>query len=513
MPSPRHDRCRGGGVEARPRTRRAGRTRSARRRSSSEYDQSTVARSVWWRSTAVRRPPVRSRNRSSRRRRSPPGSSPTTRAAASSIASGMPSRRRQISATAPTFASSSAKSAWRRVAPARRRAAPRRSLATASRPAPRQGCRSDRSGQHLLTVDREPFATRREDPHARAVAEHALGEHRPRRRAGARSCRARAGARLARRYSTDARRERQPGRVAARPSVGGDDLRPSSRRRPPPRARTTTRRRGTAGSTSAATCTARRVLPTPPTPVSVTSARVAAAPRRSRRARRSRPTNDVSCSGRLPGNASSDRSGGNSSAQPAARDLEDPLGVGRGRAGGARRGRQARRRRSGRATSSSVAVRDHDLAAVRRRRSAAPRGSPRCRSSRRRAARPHRCAGPSARAAARAASHGSSASARCASIAAVDRVVPRRANAAWRPSPVVFTTCPPCASIASRRISSWRAQRRPHRLGVLLPEARRALEVGEQERDRPRRQLGHVAPSSWAITRSSSANARATASS
>ena len=40
---------------------------AARASSSSEYDQSTVARSVWWRSTAVRRPPVSRRKRSSRR--------------------------------------------------------------------------------------------------------------------------------------------------------------------------------------------------------------------------------------------------------------------------------------------------------------------------------------------------------------------------------------------------------------------------------------------------------------
>ena len=67
MPSPlrrplRRRRCR-----SCRRTRRGGRTRSAPVPSSSEYDQSTVARSVWWRSTAVRRPPVSRRNRSSRR--------------------------------------------------------------------------------------------------------------------------------------------------------------------------------------------------------------------------------------------------------------------------------------------------------------------------------------------------------------------------------------------------------------------------------------------------------------
>src|SRR5262249_52535086 len=34
-------------------------------------------------------------------------------------------------------------------------------------------------------------------------------------------------------------------------------------------------------------------------------------------------------------------------------------------------------------------------------------------------------------------------------------------------------------------------QRRSHRLRVLPPQTRRTLQVGEQEGDRPRRQLGH----------------------
>ena len=38
-------------------------------------------------------------------------------------------------------------------------------------------------------------------------------------------------------------------------------------------------------------------------------------------------------------------------------------------------------------------------------------------------------------------------------------------------------------------------ERRPHRVGMLLPQAGRALEIGEQERHRSRRQLPHVTPS------------------
>ena len=46
----------------------------------------------------------------------------------------------------------------------------------------------------------------------------------------------------------------------------------------------------------------------------------------------------------------------------------------------------------------------------------------------------------------------------------------------------------------SRRTSSWRCHRRLHRVGMLFPQPRRALEIGEQERHRPRRQLRHRVP-------------------
>ena len=77
-------------------------SRRSRRRSSSvrrSQLQSMSACSVCWRGTAVRRPPASSRNRSPSRLAMSSGDIAETRAAASSIASGMPSRRRQISAT------------------------------------------------------------------------------------------------------------------------------------------------------------------------------------------------------------------------------------------------------------------------------------------------------------------------------------------------------------------------------------------------------------------------------
>ena len=64
--------------------------------------QSTTARSVRWRGSAVRLPPVSSWKRSSRRWASCSGDIVRSRAAASSMASGRPSSRRQISMTAAT---------------------------------------------------------------------------------------------------------------------------------------------------------------------------------------------------------------------------------------------------------------------------------------------------------------------------------------------------------------------------------------------------------------------------
>ena len=66
---------------------------------SNACDQSTEARKVCWRRTAVREPPVRRRKRSRRPSRISPDDSARTRAAASSIANGIPSSRSHISVT------------------------------------------------------------------------------------------------------------------------------------------------------------------------------------------------------------------------------------------------------------------------------------------------------------------------------------------------------------------------------------------------------------------------------
>ena len=77
---------------------------------SNACDQSTEARKVCCRRTAVREPPVSSRKRSCRLSTISVSDNARTRAAASSIASGIPSRRRQISATAAALSSVMAKS-------------------------------------------------------------------------------------------------------------------------------------------------------------------------------------------------------------------------------------------------------------------------------------------------------------------------------------------------------------------------------------------------------------------
>ena len=72
--------------------------------------QSTTARSVWCLGNATRLPPVSNRNLSPRRASTCSGAMVRMRAAASSMASGMPSRARQIRARLAEFAAVTSKS-------------------------------------------------------------------------------------------------------------------------------------------------------------------------------------------------------------------------------------------------------------------------------------------------------------------------------------------------------------------------------------------------------------------
>ena len=117
-----------------------------------------MSRSVRWRSSASCAPPVRSGSRWSSRRRRACGVSVRTRGAASSIASGRPSSRRQIAATASAFSSVS-RSRSRPPARARRRAATDLAPASQLRHAVGAllGCR--RSGVRLVTSSFTPGAS------------------------------------------------------------------------------------------------------------------------------------------------------------------------------------------------------------------------------------------------------------------------------------------------------------------------------------------------------------------
>jgi hypothetical protein len=89
--------------------RRANRRRSSS--PSSAWLQSMAPRSVCWREGKSRGPPVSNISRCSSRSSNACGVSSRTRAPASSIASGSPSRRTQISATAGAFSLVTSKSA------------------------------------------------------------------------------------------------------------------------------------------------------------------------------------------------------------------------------------------------------------------------------------------------------------------------------------------------------------------------------------------------------------------
>ena len=164
-------------------------SRRSRRRSSlvrRSQLQSMSACSVCWRGTAVRRPPARRRNRSPRRSAMSSGDIAETRAAASSIASGIPSRRRQISTTEATLdgwsvnagstdaarsansctASVDAASCTSTVGP----------VDVPARAVDHEGARQGPQLEHGLTRDGECLAARRHDAQARGAREQALGE-------------------------------------------------------------------------------------------------------------------------------------------------------------------------------------------------------------------------------------------------------------------------------------------------------------------------------------------------
>ena len=252
------------------------------------------------------------------------------------------------------------------------------------------------------------------------------------------------------------------------------------------------RRRGSRPMPCAASWSDSRVLPVPPGPVSVSSRVVASRPAAASSSA-SRPMNVVSWVGRLFGRASSDRRAGKSAGRPAAMTWTIRTGALRSLSRCSPRSRSVTPS-TGRSTSWSRTRLEARIwppwarAAIRAARlmPSPTRLSPDC--SAPPVWRPIRTLIVAS------SGQGSAASARCAATAASTASGASR-NATKRESPSVPCSMPPWASLGL-------AQDRPlalAQLGVAIPtdgllEPRRALDVAEQEGERPARQragLGH----------------------
>ena len=249
---------------------------------------------------------------------------------------------------------------------------------------------------------------------------------------------------------------------------------------------------GKSSDDRAASWSESRVLPVPPGPVSVRS-RVRASSRAAASSSASRPTNVVSWVGRLLGRASSERSAGKSDGRPSAMTWTIRTGALRSLSRCSPRSRIVTPSTGWSSSWSRTRLDARICPPWASAASRAARLMPRpTRLSPDRSAppvwRPMRTliVAPSG--------HGSAASARCAATAA-STASGASWNATNRESPSVPCSIPPCASVAARRISRWRLAQ----LGVAVPadrllDARRALDVAEQEGERPARQragFGH----------------------
>ncbi len=247
-------------------------TNIARRRSNCcssgdrrSWVQSNVALSVWWRGAAtVALPPSTLRLRCSRPRSS---SSPSTgtRAAASSMASGSPSRRRQISATAGALAevrrncgdSAVARAANRVTAPSWS-GSDRSRCVGADRPASGKRCScASRSAWRLVTSRRSCEVLSSSPPTAAEIDSH--------------KCSALSITTSIRRAPSAVANSCNAGRCAARLTPSAWAIAPTTWAGSITGAMSTNHTpAGHRGCSACATASARLVLPTPPTPSSVT---------------------------------------------------------------------------------------------------------------------------------------------------------------------------------------------------------------------------------------------------
>ena len=278
---------------------------------SRSYDQSTAARSVWCRSTAVRSPPVSRRNRWSKRRANSSGVRTPSRAAASSMASGNPSRRRHSLTTAAVFSASSTKSG--------RTARPRSTNSRTASLLPIASTSPSSSGTSRATTITicSPGTF---NPSRLVASTRTPGQVSSMFRTSDATGRLRCSQLSSTSSSSFARRNSSSVSVTLMPSRGDNANAPASASGTPSTSRTPASSHHQApsrypGAATAALWSPRRVLPTPPTPTNVTTRADASASTTSTRSA-SRPTNELSAVGRLPRETLDATSGPNSRTSP-----------------------------------------------------------------------------------------------------------------------------------------------------------------------------------------------------
>ena len=370
------------------------------------------------------------------------------------MASGSPSSRTQISATAGAFALSTAKPGLTATARSTNRATDS-NWVNCSRSGRWRGSGRPSGGDQVLVlaVDPERAAAGRQDRQARGETPAGRRSAAPHRRP-ARRCRRRAGRRDRQSARPADPRSRLPGPAARPPgppsgtSRSGLVIGSRATKYTPPAYRS---------AASAATWRASRVLPVPPGPVRVTS-RLLASSSRTSATSRWRPRNEVSWSGRLFGVASRVRGGGNSVGETVDRELPKVLRsrqvlepmlaeVGEAHAG--------RRARAGQGLGRGRDAAPGRHARLRRR---GPRGGRRGRRSCRHRGGPRRCGGPSGPGPRRrAARPRRRAPAGPAAAAATARGA--EGKTAKKASPSVLISVPSPAAIASRSRAWWRSRR------------------------------------------------------
>ena len=280
---------------------------------SRSYDQSIAARRVACRSTAPRSPPASRRKRWSSRCASCAGLKTGILAAASSNASGIPSSRRTTSATADAFSSVTLKSAL--TACARSTKTRTASLSATTSQFVGVGHAERWHGHDVLTRKSQAFAARREHDDSRARVRH--GADQP-------------GHGREQVLAVVEHQEQLFRTQEVHEGLDQFDPRPWRYDRTPRPRRPRRCRDPESGPARPTTCRARTearpprrpgtpvgVLPTPPMPVNVTM-RVSRSNVAISATSRWRPTNEVCCTGRLPGCAPDDSSGGKTRVRPGA---------------------------------------------------------------------------------------------------------------------------------------------------------------------------------------------------